>query len=166
MGYFLKKKKKTYLLLELLIAFFLLSLFLAPMLGSPLSYIRKQVQSMTSIYLELEAEKYLALIEEKVRTHKVSWHQIVESQKKTILLDTISFKVPSHKKTEDYEARLFLYKTHLQTQEQSSYGTIKGLVRIYKLKPKKKKEYEAHLNLFVVKKEMTPPDQDTQKEAL
>ena len=136
------------------------------MLGSPLSYIRKQTQAVSSIYLQLEGEKFLALLEERLRTHEISWNQVVESQKKPVLIDTISFNIPGYKNPTPYEARLFLSKTNLQTQDKSSYGTVKAVVQLYKGKSKKKKEYQSHVTLFVAKKQMQVSDKEPKKEVL
>src|SRR5438105_3973108 len=118
-----KVKKHSYLLLELLVAFFLLSLFLAPMLSSPFAFVRKQMRDITSVYLKLEEEKLLASIEEDLRTGETSWDTLLKSQEKPFLLKKKTFTLPGD--THSYEAKLFLVQGKFETQDDLSFGTVK-----------------------------------------
>jgi hypothetical protein len=146
-----KAKKHFYLLLELLVAFFLLSLFLAPMLSSPFAFVRKQVRDMTTVYLTLEEEKYLALIEEDLRSGKTSWDTVLKAQDKPFLLGTKDITLPGD--THKYKAKLFLLQGKFETQGDLSFGTVKAAVKIYQTPQKKLKKKPASLTLFLLKKQ-------------
>lgn len=150
-----KVKKQSYLLLELLIAFFLLTLFLAPMLNSPFAFVRKQSNEMSLIYLSLEEEKILASIEENLRTGKISWDILLSCEEAPILLETRQIKIPDDKK--EYEAKLFLVRGSFKTQDGVCFGTVKAAVKIFQKAQKKPKKKPAFLTLFVLKKQETAP---------
>ncbi len=154
-----KAKKSSYLLLELLLAFFILSLFLAPMLSSPFSYMRKQIKDMTSIYLQLEEEKLLFRIEEDLRTGKISWKSVISSEEGPTLLETRPVKVPGNK--HQYEAKLFLIQGNFKEQEDIHFGTVKAAVKIFQVPHKKTQKKPATLSLFVLKKQTTAPHAPT-----
>ncbi len=154
-----KVKKHSYLLLELLVAFFLLSLFLAPMLSSPFAYVRKQMRDMTKVYLQLEEEKLLAVIEERLRSGSISWETLMASEKKPVLLETRALKFPGDEY--EYEAKLFLAKAEFQNREDLSFGTVKAGVKIYKLAQKKPLKKAASLSLFILKKQTIEPHAPT-----
>jgi len=146
-----KVKKHSYLLLELLVAFFLLSLFLAPMLSSPLALVRKQAREITAVYLKLEEEKYLALIEEDLRSGKTSWDTVLKSQHKPFLLYTKEIRLPGDKHV--YHAKLFLLQGKFETQGSLSFGTVKAAVKIYQHPEKTPQKKPASLTLFLLKKQ-------------
>ena len=146
-----KVKKHSYLLLELLVAFFLLSLFLAPMLSSPFAYARKQVQDVTAVYLTLQEERLLALIEEDLRTGKISWDALLSSQEKPFFIRTEKFTLPKDK--HEYEAKLFLVRGKFETKDDLSFGTVKAAVKIYQVPQKKPKKKLVSLSLFLLKKQ-------------
>ena len=150
-----KVKKHTYLLLELLLAMFLLSLFLAPMLSSPFAYVRKQKQEISAIYFQLEEEKLLAHIEEHLRTGLISWNTLTSSEDSPVLLETRPFKLPDD--NHHYEAKLFILQGHFKNREGVSFGTVKAAVKIYEKSKKKPKKKPASVTLFVLKKQTTAP---------
>ncbi len=142
-----RRKRYSYILLELLIAISLLSLFLAPLLSSPFSYLRKQKKEIISIYLRLEAEKQLAFLEEKLRTQSISWKQILESQTKEVSLEVLPFKLS----TVSYEAELVLSHGSFQTKKEDVFASVKGTVRIYRKSLKREKQYQSTAHFFVLK---------------
>jgi len=150
-----KIKKHSYLLLELLLSFFLLTLFLAPMLSSPFAYVRRQMAEMATIYFQLEEEKLLASIEENLRTGKVSWDTLLTSEESPVLLETKTIKVPGDKHV--YEAKLFILRGQFKTQDEVCFGTVKAAVKIFQKNQKKTKKKPAFQTLFVLKKQTTAP---------
>lgn len=145
-----KAKKQSYLLLELLLAFFLLTLFLAPMLSSPFAYVRKQKEEITFLYFSLEEEKLLSQIEEKLRSGQIPWETLLSSEEAPVLLETKTLKIPGDDRI--YEAKLFLAKGTFKTQEGVCFGTVKAAIKIFQKAQKKPKKKPAFLTLFVLKK--------------
>lgn len=144
-----RKKRYSYLLLELLISISLLSLFLGPLLSSPFSYLRKQKKEIRSIYLHLEAEKQLVFLEEKLRTQSIPWKQILESQNKEIFLETLSIQLPFS--DQPYEVELILSNSSFQTKKEETFARVKGTVKLYKKSLKREKEYQSSALFFVLK---------------
>jgi hypothetical protein len=137
-------KKHSYLLLELLIAVTLLSLFLVPVLSSPFSHIKRQKQEIISLSFHKEGERLLFLVEEKLRQGEISWKEISESQKEKVFLD-----IPSLSKI---KPTIFLQRTMLNETED---GSLQGLttVKVEFIYPTKKKNtYTASSTFFVCRK--------------
>ena len=86
----IKKLKHSYLLLELIIAIALLSLFLVPMLGSPLLHVKKQKNELLSLLVQNKSESLLIELEEKLVTGAIPWQTLLESSRKKKLLESIS----------------------------------------------------------------------------
>jgi hypothetical protein len=147
-----KKIKKNYLLLELLIAFFLLSLFLAPLLHSPFAHLRKQQKEITAILLQIEEEKLLASIEENLRNGTISWNTLLETQTHPVLLQTISLRLAQDPLT--YSAELSLMEGSFEIDEEVHFGTVKAAVTIKNPLDKKKKPKPVTVTLFVLKAPM------------
>jgi hypothetical protein len=144
-----KKVKQEYLLLELLIAFFLLSLFLAPLLHSPFAYLRKQQKDISSLFLQIEEERLLAQIEEDLRNGTISWNSVLASEKEPVLLQTIFLTVAQDPTS--YSAELSLIEGSFETHEEISFGTVKAAVAITRSLDKKKKNKPVTVTLFVLK---------------
>ncbi len=145
-----KSKKHSYLLLELLVALFLLSLFLTPMLSSPFAYVKKQKHDIQSLYLQLEEEKLLIFMEEQLRTGQIPWDVIVKSETSPQKVGEKTFTLPGDKKP--YQARLFITQTRLQSKESETFGTCKTVVKIYQKPMKKPKKNPGTATIFVLKK--------------
>lgn len=109
-------KKHSYLLLELLIAVTLLSLFLVPVLSSPFSHLKRQKQEILSLSLYNEGERILFLVEEKLRQGEIPWKEISSSQKEKVFLDIES--------SSSIKPSIYLYKT---TLNEGDDGSILGL---------------------------------------
>ncbi len=114
---------------------------------------------MTSVYLSLEEEKYLALIEEDLRTGKTSWDTLLKTQDKPFLLDTKDFTLPNDK--HKYTAKLFLLQGKFETQGDLSFGTVKAAVKIYQTPEKTPKKKPASLTLFLLKKQTVVDHEET-----
>ena len=137
-------KKHSYLLLELLIAMSLLSVFLVPVLSSPFSHLKRQRQEILSLSLHNEGEKLLFLVEEKLRQGEVSWKMITESQKEKVFLDLPSSCA--------IKPSIFLYKTTLNDGEDgSTLGLVTAKVEFFE-KGGKKPLHKASSTFFICKK--------------
>lgn len=67
----MKRKRRNFLLLELLIAMTLASLFMLPIIRTPLNSLYNQQIELLKIDLVREAECTMALVKEKIATHQI-----------------------------------------------------------------------------------------------
>lgn len=129
----MKRKKKAYLLLELILALSLLALFIGPLVQAPFSHIRKQLKGITAIQFSLAAETILASVEEKLLKNLIPWKKIEEAQTSAIHIETVSWPTdvrdnPSSK-SPSYEARIYLSKAHIEQKDLTTdYGWVTATV--------------------------------------
>jgi hypothetical protein len=125
------------------------------MLSSPFAYVRKQAQDIQLLYLQLEEEKLLALIEEKLRTGQIPWETLFESQEGPVFLETRPLKLPAGQKS--FEAKLFLAQGSFQEKEDKTvFGSVKAVVKIYEKSHQKPTKKPVSVTLFVLKKQAVP----------
>lgn len=159
----IKKLKHSYLLLELIIAIALLSLFLVPMLGSPLIHVKKQKAELLSLLLQNKSENLLIDLEEKLVTGAIPWQTLLESSRKKKLLESIS-PLKLEQGFPLVEANIYLVRsTFAKNNQGTSLGKVNVLIEFKRIPDKKKKEKEKDLFLkktcatfFVSKKNLTP----------
>lgn len=154
-----KRKKYSYLLLELLIGIFLLTIFLTPMLQGSYSYLKKQKKEILSLRLGLEADKMLIAIEEELRKGQVPWETLVASQKEKILIENFSIKKSFDSRLPTISSRLFLSKGKLKKlQNGTTIGTVVATVEFTTSARQNKVIYTLSSLFFVTKKkwEHTP----------
>lgn len=144
-----KKAKNCYLLLELMIAFFLLSLFLAPLLHSPFRYLKKQQREITTFLLQIEEEKLFASIEENLRNGTIPWNTLLETEKHPIFLKSVKLQLPGDPII--YTAELSLLDGSFETEEEVHFGTVKAAILITNPQDIKKKAKPISITLFVLK---------------
>lgn len=153
-----KIKKHPYLLLELLIAIALLSLFLAPMLRAPFSYLKRQKEEIISLFLQLEGEKIFIEAEEDLRTGLISWAKIEKSQKEKILVKSIPHVFFPDNTFPKMEASLFLSKATLRKLESGTWaGTVQVNLEFSPLSNKEKILHKVATVFFVSKKKLELP---------
>ncbi len=150
-----KKKKNTYLLLELLVAIALFILFIIPTISFPMTHLKKQRKEVTLLYLNLKAEEILDSIEEKFRTGEISWDTInqsigqknfpLEVQKKITLDKDLPFVIEPH---------IFLNSTAIIPEEnsQNSLGKTTISVQLKSAMPPYKILHSTHSKIFIAKK--------------
>lgn len=152
-----KIKKYSYLLLELLIAITLLSLFLAPMLQAPFSYMKKQKEEIISLFLRLQGEKLLIKVEEDLRTGQISWDTLIKSQREKIAVPyegKVSFPDKTFPKI---EAKIYLSKSYLKKLETGTWiGTVQATLEFFQKKTKRP-IYKTNATFFVSKKILQIP---------
>ncbi len=117
------------------------------------------MKDLTSIYLQLEEEKLLSLIEEHLRTGQISWDTVSSCEKSPILLETRNLTLPGDKNR--YEAKLFLLQGHFKKQEDIYFGTVKAAVKIYQIPKETPTKKPASVSLFLLKKQTTAPHAPT-----
>jgi len=151
-----KRKKYTYLLLELLIAIALLSLFLGPMLKAPFGYIVRQKQEILSLRLHLEAEKLFIRLEESLRTGQISWDRIVESGKKKEIPEKANLPVSfGGLDFPKMESSISLTGSTLKRLENGTWvGTVNAKVEFLSLEKTQKFLYCQNRVFFVAKKQL------------
>jgi hypothetical protein len=164
-GMVYKRKKNHYILLELVLAFSLLALFVGPLLQAPFSHVRKQIQSIATLRLSLQAQTLLTEVEEKICKNEISWKKIEQSQKSPVLLDSkkIDPLTLTYSNTPTYEAKIWLSKAHLEKKEdQSSYGWVKATIVFSSLVKPQEKPSRFSSTFFITKRPkqlsiQTPP---------
>jgi len=155
MPFFLKKKKRRYcyLLLEILVAIGLLSLFLAPILGSPFHHLKRQKQEILTLYLHRYGEEVRYLIEEQLRNGQISWKQIEESQKQPVEIASLSQTVSWEDGLPAVEVKTYIYKSFIKDLGNDTWiGTVRSSVEFFSLGKGGKTLYVAHPSFFVSKK--------------
>ncbi|MBS0627880.1 MAG: hypothetical protein JSS09_06675 [Verrucomicrobia bacterium] len=152
-----KRKKHSYLLLELLIAISILALFWGPMLRAPFSYLVKQKEEITSLYLRLEGEKSLIELEENLRTGQIPWSKIIQSQKERVLIKNSSNLFFPDKNFPKVESSIFLSKSSLKKMETGTWiGKVQATVEFSDFS-NKKVLHTVKSVFFVSKKKMEVP---------
>jgi hypothetical protein len=161
-----KRKKHSYLILELLIGLFLLGLFLSSFLQTPLTHMKKQLASLSSFYLDQVAKRQLIFLEEKLRTGQISFTELASSehQKKMVYSEKIFFSPIDPTKKCYYESKLFLSKaTFTKKPDGTVFGTVQLSVEFYPISPKKPPCcHKASKVVFVSKKQLAIPLKQTQ----
>ncbi len=153
-----KKKKHSYLLLELLIAIALLSLFLAPMLRAPFSYLKRQKEEIISLYLRFEGEKLLIGLEEELRTGLIPWSKIVQSQKEKVFIKSSTDFFFPDKTFPKVESTLSLSRATLKKLESGTWiGTVQACLEFSPLNNKNKIIQKTTTVFFISKKKLELP---------
>lgn len=76
-------KKRTFLLLEILIAFVLVSLCIVPLVKQPLKLYREEILALEKMERERMADWAFTEIREKLLTHEILWAKIPAKGEKT-----------------------------------------------------------------------------------
>lgn len=148
-----KRKKHSYLLLELLIGIFLLTLFLTPMLQAPYSYVKRQKKEILSLRLGLEGDRLLIAAEEDLRKGQIPWDSLMESQKEKIFIEKFSFPLSLEKELPSISSRFFLSRGNIKKLENGTWiGTVLATVEF--IVPSRPKEvlYKISSTFFVARK--------------
>ena len=166
-----KRKKQAYLLLELLIAIAILSLFLAPMLRAPFGYLKRQRSEVTSLYLGLEGEKLLVEVEEDFRTGQIPWSKIISSQKEKVFIKSFSKDFFPDKTFPKVEVSIFLSKASLKKLETGTWlGKVQVIIEFSCPSDKNKIIHKVKSVFFVSKKKLegsiNPPTLSGVKDSL
>ncbi|MCX6989350.1 MAG: hypothetical protein NTZ52_07665 [Chlamydiae bacterium] len=91
---YIKTKKNSYLLLELMIGLTLLALCALPLIRAPIWHIQKQIGSLEDIHLHLESERTLARFKESLYTSEISWGDLEMWAKQPAVIIKESFHIP------------------------------------------------------------------------
>lgn len=75
----MKKRKKTFLLLELLIGISLLAIFAIPLLANPAHLFQNQIAALEKIELERISEVEFAKLKKKIYLQEIPWETLTES---------------------------------------------------------------------------------------
>ncbi len=156
----MKRKKKTFLLLELLIGLFLLSTCALPLVHLPMQTLQEAVKSAWRIQMHHYADLAFAEIKEKVYTRQVEWDEMTapRAQKNLILDDEVAYCLPvtgrrtfcrkgylhsvGKKNNEGKEFRLVTCTIAFQTKDR---------LRLFKLR-KRKRDTVSYVYQFTVEK--------------
>lgn len=165
MSHIKKIKKHPYLLLELLIAFTLLAIFLGPMLGAPLSHLKKMKAEILDLYLNIEGEKILFSVEERIRTGEIPWDVLFKNNGiKTFFAspensETLTSLEKNH--FPPVKSKIYLSRKAFKKDKNGLLiGTVQITVEFY-TSSKKKVLHRSRSLLFVSRKELQPLPQNS-----
>jgi hypothetical protein len=119
----MKKRKKTYLLLELMISLALISLLAIPLIHEPFELLSDEVAALERMELERISELYFAEIKEKLYCNKIPWNVLEKKSKEAPAYEQETF-------IETLSKHRFKIKTSLWTKntkkadEKESYHLI------------------------------------------
>ncbi len=150
-----KKKKNTFLLLELLVAIALFILFIIPTISFPMTHLKKQRKEVTLLHLHLKGEEILNSLEEKFRTGEISWETLEKSAKEKNFLLEVQKKITLDKDLPFLiEPHIFLNGTVITPEEksQNSFGKTTISVELKSASPPYKKLHSTHSKIFIAKK--------------
>jgi hypothetical protein len=147
----LKRQKRPYLLLELMIAFSLLSICALPLVRNPLSLLRKQINAIEDA--EIAREAHFAFAEFKARLYQnkdtgITWEQVSKvapkkrEKREPDFQEVVDLYLP---KKRQFVKKIFLWK--LDKDQDEDLRLMK--VRI-SLSQKKGKKNKAHTFDWVV----------------
>ena len=153
-----KKKKQAYLLLEILVAIALVTLFVIPTVSFPMNHIKKQRKEILSLYLFLKAEELLNETEEKIRTGEISWDILSQSaQEKKFLLETLPpLILDEEAHFPNIKPLIFLKNTTIKKETRQEQGMTTVAVELRNA-TNGKKMHSMHSSFFITKKTLTPP---------
>ena len=144
-----QKKLHSFLLLELMIALFLLTLCLIPLLRTSFFYTQRQKTDFRGLQLHKLGEEILLLTEAEIRSHTLSWEKLLQSQEEPIQLP-----LPAQLSTPllpNIQIALFFSLQSLkEDKERNESGKLKLSVTFHKNK-QKKVLHAASSTLFVYK---------------
>lgn len=147
-----KRKKTTYLLLELLLGLTLVTLCLAPLLRIPQQSYSKQKKELALLHFAFERENITCKLEELLRSNQISWSTLYESREKKIFLYEEKFPPFTYK--------IYLSKgnTFSSDVEGNLLGKITFSLHVY-MPPKKKMIQQYHPTFFVMRKKASTAEQ-------
>jgi len=136
----LRKHKKSFVLLEVMIAIFILSVLILPFTFLPFKALENRKRLL--VQLELERDATLAASELKEKIHKEGVILLPSLTQKTALknltpsvMQVIKIEAPKIF-SESFERRCFLYKTKSKEQGENRYHLVQAV--IYYSRPGKK----------------------------
>lgn len=146
----MKKRKSHFLLLELLLAIFLLGLALVPLVEIPSRVLQKALHRSLAIEAYRLADLSFAEFKEQLYAHQIPWETIVESRDKRVVWKKeheVAVELPLSLKSKLLRKEDFSAKTRV-SQDGTEYCLLTYRVSI---KPKNK------LKIFRTKKKEKPP---------
>lgn len=87
------KKYRAFLLLELMIALFLVLLCILPFVDIPTKIATEELLFMQRLEMQHISDRTCALIKERIFTKEISWEQLSHSQKILLIEDVVSIPV-------------------------------------------------------------------------
>lgn len=114
----MRKRKRAYLLLEVMIAFTILLFCLAPLLESPLRLLRLQISSAEKSEIARIEPLHFALAKAALYKNDVPWEMLSKKKEKTPISYTELDKevsvygIPSRDRAEKQESRIFQTKVY------------------------------------------------------
>ena len=151
------KKKKPFLLLEILVSILLVSLCLIPLVQSPVQSYRAQMRLLEEMEGERLAEQSFSEVKEKLLNHEIAWEKLPALSEKSIRrsLPSIHIEIPgaARKKIE----RSFVLRCNKKGEKEGVNGEIYRMMYVDidfkpRLTQKKKKENGDYSYRLVVRR--------------
>lgn len=131
-------KKRSFLLLELLIGISLLTFFLAPLIRDPFFLLQTEIAVLERMELERIAELEFARIKEKIYLQEIPWKTLTQGRHGELLKSEVLVQLPglaSHRFETSTE--IWSKSTKKNRELKEEYHLI-GIQTIYTPKPRKK----------------------------
>jgi hypothetical protein len=159
-----KAYKRSFLLLEILIALFLLSLCLFPIARNPIFFLKSQLKIIDEIHCQRIADLTFCKIKEKLYQNEICWDSLIKNKSNS--------KIYSDLKDELVEVDNFYkkeikrsYKISIKNQKKGQGNYLYRIlnVEIYLLPKNQKKSFIYNYNIFVQKKHPPPKEEKDKK---
>lgn len=131
-------KRKAYLLLELLIAFSILSLCIVPLVRNPMHTAKQEIYSFERMEVERLAELAFAELLEKLYSKEIPLKAFEGDDSTPFFQDKVKLNLPGILKR-TFKRQVFIWtKTEKQGTEQNCYKLVNAKVTFQPLKKPKK----------------------------
>ena len=142
-------KKRSFFLIEVLIALFFISICLIPFVEQPISLFRQEIQKIEELELELLANQSFATIAQQLYANSIPWEKIPIKGEKYLVVP-LSKENLQIKKTNKIVTRQAYVKTEsekISKQERLPYRLITVNIELsyYQNGKKKIKKYPYHV---------------------
>ncbi len=139
-------KKRSFFLIEVLIALFFISICLIPFVKQPISLFRQEMQNIEELELELLANHSFAAIQQQLYANIIPWQKIPLKKETYLILPLPQESIQISEKTTKTVTRCAYLKTEnekISRQERLPYRLIKVNIELnyYQNGKKKTKQY-------------------------
>jgi len=131
-----KKRKKPFLLLELLIGISLLTLFAIPLIVEPFYLLQNEMATLERIELERISEAHFAQLKKKIYLQEIPWKELTKKERESPIKREVFITLPGisyHK----FETSTYIWSKR-DNKEKQAENHLLGIKIIYTPKPLRK----------------------------
>lgn len=145
-----KKTKKTFILLELFLAFALVSCCILPFLRYPFTHVRKELDCLFKMELDRVARNRLSEWFAQLYAHEIDQKLVLTGEKETALQTKLVHIALQSGVSRDYVEKVYLYETREKIDANLKATSLMTL-RIDYCNPKKPKDpvFSANIDLIL-----------------